>query len=348
MKSVAEAQVTGKRVIVRVDWNVTLGKTLKVIDDTRIRKTLPTIEYLLSAGAQQIVLISHLGKAEEKRSIAPVAAYAEKLIGQPITLIATPAEKQKNKIVMLENVRLFPGEDRNDASFAQTLAALGDIYVDEAFGEAHRESASIVGVAKLLPAFAGLWFVQEVETILKVRNAAAHPFVVVMGGAKVADKLQLLQILSQRADTLLIGGKLANEFQIQDIKLTGNAKIVLPLEGSDLLDIGPTTQKLFAEEIAQAKTVVWNGPMGKVEDQSYRKGTEAVYEALTANTTAFTLVGGGDTLAAITQEKHLDRIDFVSTGGGAMLKLLENGTLPGIEAISANPSIKLRTSQQIS
>ena len=239
---------------------------------------------------------------------------------------------------MLENVRLWVGEDANDPAFARELADLGDVYVDEAFGEAHRRSASIVGIPEHLPSYAGLWFQEEVEATLRVRENPARPFVVVMGGAKVEDKLGLLKELAARADTILVGGKLANELRAhgqwpiangQD----GRARIVLPVEGDNLLDIGVETQQLFAAEIARAATVVWNGPMGKIEEPAYRAGTQAIFEALVANEAAYTLVGGGDTLAAVGREEQIVRIDHVSTGGGAMLALLERGTLPGIEAI---------------
>jgi phosphoglycerate kinase len=190
-----------------------------------------------------------------------------------------------------------------------------------------------VGIPKYLPSYAGLWLQDEVETIMKVREKPERPYVVVMGGAKVEDKIKLIEVLSQSADTILLGGKLANEYARRGIKVTGKAKIMIPIEGSDLLDIGEETQKLYAGEIAKAKTVVWNGPMGRVEDPQYQAGTEAIYEAMTANVEAYTLVGGGDTLASISKEEHLDRIDHVSTGGGAMLKLLEQGSLVGVEAL---------------
>lgn len=336
LRRVETANVIGKRVIVRVDWNVTLGKALQVVDDTRIIRTLPTIKWLLTSGARQIVLISHLGKAEEKRSLEPIARYAEKLLGEKIVLKRTIPQVRDDvgsRVIMLENVRMWEGEDVNEPAFARELASVGEIYVNEAFGECHRESASIVGIPLYLPSYAGLWLVEELEAILKVRDNPARPLVVVMGGAKIEDKLPLLQLLAQRADTILVGGKLANQFIDSGIQLTGKARVLLPLEGSDLLDIGEESRKIFAEEIAKAQTVVWNGPMGKVEDPQYRAGTEAIYTAIVANESAFTLVGGGDTLAAIGKEEHLYRIDHVSTGGGAMLTLLEKGMLPGLEAL---------------
>jgi phosphoglycerate kinase len=206
---------------------------------------------------------------------------------------------------------------------------------NEAFGESHREAASIVGIPKYLPSYAGLWLEDEVETILKVRENPEHPYVVVMGGAKVEDKIKLIEILSQSADRILLGGKLANEYVQRGMRVSGKARVLTPIEGSSLMDIGIDTQKLYASEIAKAKTVVWNGPMGKVEDKEYQAGTQAIYEAITANETAYMLVGGGDTLASIGKEEHLNRIDHVSTGGGAMLKLLEQGSLVGVEVLKS-------------
>ncbi len=338
LRTIENADVEGKKVIVRVDWNVTLGKALQVVDDTRIVRTLPTIKLLLGHGAKQVILMSHLGKAEEKRSLKSVVEYASKLMRETIELknsIEQCHSDTVSRIVMLENLRLWEGEEKNDTSFARHLASLGDIYVNEAFGESHRDVASIVGIPKYLPHYAGLWLQDEVETILKVRDNPDRPYVVVMGGAKVDDKIKLIEVLSQSADTILLGGKLANEYVQRGMKVSGRARIITPIEGSDLLDIGMETQKLYANEIAKAKTVVWNGPMGRVEDPQYQVGTQAIYEAITANVEAYTLVGGGDTLASIGKEEHLNRIDHVSTGGGAMLKLLETGSLVGIQVLQS-------------
>lgn len=335
MHKLEELDPREKKVLVRVDWNVTIGKTLQIVDDTRIRRTIPTLRWLKTRGVRQVTILAHLGKTGEEQSLMEVARYAEKLFGQPIKFWQTLEQCQsdtESRVKMLENLRMWEGEDKNEPGFAEQLASMGEVYVNEAFGEAHRESASIVGIPQLLPGYAGINLEQEVATIRKVVDNPERPLVVIMGGAKVDDKIKLLDMMSHKADVLLIGGKLANEFGQRGIELTGKAKIVVPVEGYDLLDIGEETQQIFHDEIAQAKTVIWNGPMGKVEED-YRAGTQAVYEALIRNKRAFTVVGGGDTLAAIREEKQLERIDFVSTGGGAMLKLIERGTLPGIEAL---------------
>ncbi|EKD80337.1 MAG: Phosphoglycerate kinase [uncultured bacterium] len=333
LRTIKQADVRGKRIIVRVDWNVTIGKALQIVDDTRIVRTLPTIKWVLGHDAKQVILMSHLGKAEERRSLRPISEYASKLLGEEISF------GEESRVMMLENLRLNAGEDKNDSEFAKQLAQYGDVYVNEAFGECHRESASIVGITKYLPSYAGLWLREEVETILKVRENPEHPYVVVMGGAKVEDKIKLIEVLSEQADTILLGGKLANPSSLSELRRgtvsMGKARILTPLEKGELLDIGEETQKLFAGEIAKAKTVVWNGPMGMVEDPQYRTGTEAIYKAINLNEAAYTVVGGGDTLAAIRQEKHLTRIDHISMGGGAMLKLLESGNLVGVEVLKS-------------
>ena len=242
LRSVEQADVRGKWVIVRVDWNVTLGKALQIVDDTRIIRTLPTINWLLEHGAKQVILMSHLGKppfapvelrsgaGREKYSLKPVVEYASHLMGEPIRLVSQFAnfpEFQSDRLVMLENLRLWEGEEQNDAGFAKQLADLGDMYVNEAFGESHREAASIVGISKLLPSYAGLWLQDEVETIMRVRSNPERPYVVVMGGAKVEDKIKLIEILSQSADTILLG-KTANEY-VQRNERSGKRELCLRL-----------------------------------------------------------------------------------------------------------------------
>lgn len=339
MRGIKSADIEGKRVIVKVDWNVTLGKALGVIDDTRIRRTLPTLDYILEKNPARVVLISHLGrpggKVDPELSLMPVVKYASNLWGQEIVLKESIEEASASEegVVLLQNVRFFPGEKKNDPVFARELSRLGDLYVNEAFGESHRESASVVGIPRILPGYAGLDFMKEIEILAKIRSNPDRPFVVIVGGAKVEDKMGVLEEMSRRADVLLLGGKLANEYVSRSVKLSGRARVVVPTEGDDIKDIGEETIEMFTREIGKAKTVVWNGPMGKVEDDEYKAGTHAVYEALTANLSAMVVVGGGDTLSAIHDEKHLERIDFISTGGGAMLAYLERGTLSGIEAL---------------
>lgn len=335
LRSVAELEPRDKRVFVRVDWNVTLGKALQVVDDTRIRRTKKTILDLVERGAKRVILGSHLGKAEEGRSIRPVVEYAEGVIGEKIEFCGASSSCKgiEGKIVMLENLRLNPGEDNNGEGYVEELVRQADCYVNEAFGVSHRRAASVVGIAKKLPSYAGYNLIEEVERLQTSIDDPERPLVIIMGGAKVEDKLKILELMSQKADKLLLGGKLANEYQQKGLVLGGKAEVLLPVEGDDILDIGERTREIYAREIRQAKTIIWNGPMGMVEDKEYKAGTHAIYEALMENEPAEVVVGGGDTLAAIRDEKHLERIDWISTGGGAMLKLIEKGTLPGLEVL---------------
>ena len=341
-RSVREADVEGKAVLVRSDLNVPLQDG-RVADDTRIRASLPTLELLLDRGARGVRVCSHLGRPkgpDPKCSMEPVRARLQELL---------PDER----VLVLENTRFDPRETKNDPEFAQELAAGCELYVNDAFGSAHRAHASTEAVAHLLPAYAGLLLESELENLGKLLGDIEHPFVLVSGGAKVDDKLGVLQHLGGRADTVLIGGKMAE--QVRDENPL-DFPIVLPVdvvaaaafdedadsrvtpynelpEGWLGLDIGPATRELFAAEIAKAKTLFWNGPMGVFEWPRFAEGTRAVAEAVARNETAFTVVGGADSIRALTEMRLVDRVDWASTGGGAALELLEGKELPGVAAI---------------
>jgi phosphoglycerate kinase len=338
-RSVRDADVVGKRVLVRVDFNVPLEDG-RVADDSRIRAALPTIRLLLDNGAEKLRLCSHLGrpKGEDPAlSLKPVAEHLRGLLDDP-------------RVTVLENTRFHPGETKNDPAFARELADGSDLYVDDAFGSAHRAHASTEAVAHLLPAYAGLLLERELEELDALLEAPARPFVAVLGGAKVEDKIGVLESLADRADVVLVGGKMAQEVESGD-------KIVLPTDvvaaaafepdaearvvAADAvpdgwlgLDIGPETRETFAARIAEAKTVFWNGPMGVFEWPRFAAGTEAVAHAV-ADADAHAVVGGGDSVRAIDELGLEDRIDWVSTGGGASLELLEGKDLPGVVAIPA-------------
>ncbi len=340
-RSVRDADVTGKRVLLRADLNVPLEGG-EVADDTRIRASLPTLELLLERGAAEIVVCSHLGRPEGEDpafSMKPVEARLRELL---------PDER----IRLLENTRFNPGETKNDPDFARELAEGCDLYVNDAFGSAHRAHASTVGVAELLPAYAGLLLERELEQLGKLLGEVEHPFVLISGGAKVDDKLGVLRNLGGRADEVLIGGKMAE--QLRDGNPLGfevllptdvvaasgfsedaEAKVVpydaLP-DGWLGLDIGPKTRGAFAERIAGAKTVFWNGPMGVFEWPRFAEGTKAIAEAV-AEVEGYTVVGGADSVRALTELGLEDRVDWASTGGGAALELLEGKELPGVAAI---------------
>jgi phosphoglycerate kinase len=336
-RSVRDADVAGKRVLLRVDFNVPLEDG-HVADDTRILAALPTIRLLLDGGAEKVRLCSHLGrpKGEDPAlSLRPVEEHLRSLFDDP-------------RIAVLENTRFHPGETTNDPEFARELADGSDLYVNDAFGSAHRAHASTEGVAHLLPAYAGLLLEHELEELGSLLEDPARPFVAILGGAKVEDKIGVLESLAERAEAVLVGGKMAEQ-------VSPNDKVVLPVdfvaasvfeadadakvvpadavpEGWLGLDIGPETQEVFRAKIAEARTVFWNGPMGVFEWPRFAAGTEAVARAV-ASADAHTVVGGGDSVRAIQELGLADRIDWVSTGGGASLEFLEGKELPGVVAI---------------
>ena len=382
--------VHGRRVLVRVDLNVPIDEQGAVGDDTRIRAALPTIEQLRAGGAR-VILMSHLGRPKGERnaafSLAPVAGRLAELLGEPVafaddcvgpTAEAAVAGLADGDVLLLENLRFHAAEEANDPAFAAQLAELADVYVNDAFGAAHRAHASTEGVARLLPAHAGLLMDREVSILTSLLEAPEHPFVAIVGGVKVADKIAVLEKLVEVADTVLIGGAMAFTFVVaeggevgsslhedaegQAIALRAKAKaaetgceLLLPSDviaadafsadastqitpADDVpvgwmgLDVGPATVAIYAERIRNARTVLWNGPMGAFEMAPFAEGTRAVAEAV-AECTGTTVVGGGDSVAAITQFGFADRVTHVSTGGGASLELLEGRVLPGVAAI---------------
>jgi phosphoglycerate kinase len=340
-RSVRRADVAGKRVLVRADLNVPLEGG-RVADDTRIRASLPTLRLLLERDAAEVIVCSHLGRPngpDPAYSIAPVAERLRELLGT------------NGRVRVLENTRFDPRETKNDPELAKELAALADIYVNDAFGSAHRAHASTEGVAHLLPAYAGLLLELELQKLGKLLESPEHPYVAVVGGAKVEDTIGLLHSLVERADVVLVGGKVAEELRANPmdlpLKLPGDvvaaaafkpdaeAKVVpageVP-EGWLGLDIGPETREAYAKRIAMAKTVFWNGPMGVFEWPRFAEGTLAIARAM-AEADAYTVVGGGDSVRALDEAGLADRIDWVSTGGGAALEFLEGKELPGVAAI---------------
>jgi phosphoglycerate kinase len=343
-RSVRDADVGGKTVLVRADLNVPLDDG-RVADDTRIRASLPTLQLLLERGAAELRVCSHLGrpKTEEDRAryaMAPVTARLKELLTD-------------ERLHVLENTRFDPGETTNDESFARELAAGCDAYVDDAFGSAHRAHASTEAVAHLLPAYAGLLLLAELEHLGRLLGDVERPFVLVSGGAKVEDKLGVLRNLGGRADTVLIGGKMAEELRDENpldfevelpVDVVGAAEFAADAEsrvcaydelpGGWLgLDIGPETSKRFAARLAGARTIFWNGPMGVFEWPRFAEGTKAVAEAVAANRDAFSVVGGADSVRALNELGLADQVSWVSTGGGASLELLEGKELPGVAAI---------------
>jgi phosphoglycerate kinase len=388
-QSVRDLDVRGKRVLVRVDFNVPV-KDGTVTDDTRIQKALPTIRHLLSEGAHPL-LISHLGRPkgepDPKYAMDPVAKRLEELLGEPVTKLDAAVGPEVEEalenwdgrgVVLLENSRFYPGETKNDPGFSAQLAALADLYVDDAFGAAHRAHATTVGVAERLPAAAGLLLEQEVDYLDGLLESPERPFVAILGGAKVSDKLGVIESLLGVADTLLIGGAMCfTFFKAQGYEIGGSLveddyleeakrlmneageKLVLPVDivvaekmedgagaetvgvdgipaGKMGLDVGPRTVEVFEEHISGARTIFWNGPMGVFEIDAFAKGTEGVARAVAAASAegeATSVIGGGDSVAAVRKLGLEDEMSHISTGGGASLEYVEGKELPGVAAL---------------
>ncbi len=389
-QTIRDIDLKGMRVLVRVDFNVPLENG-QVSDDTRVRAAVPTIKAILAQQPRYVVLMSHLGRPkggpDPKYSLAPVApvlaellghsvAFSEKTVGPEVETVANALPE--GGVLLVENTRFFPSEEKNDLDLAQQMAKLGDVFVNDAFGSAHRAHSSTVGVAEYLPSVAGLLMEKEINYLASALENPEQPFVAILGGAKVSDKIAVIESLLGKVDKLLIGGGMANTFLKAQGKELGNSlveessldlarellgkaagKIVLPTDGvlgdkfaADanqqtvalaagvpdgwaMYDIGPETVAAFRQVLSTAKTVVWNGPMGVFELEPFAVGTFAVAEALADITKngAITIVGGGDSAAAIEQAGLADKITHLSTGGGASLEMLEGKTLPGVAAL---------------
>jgi phosphoglycerate kinase len=391
-KTISELDIAGRRLFVRVDFNVPLTPAGGVADDTRIRESLPTIKYAIEKGAR-VVLASHLGrpkgKVDKKYSLEPVAARLAELIGADVALTDEPVGDGARKVVgdlpagsvaLLENLRFSPLEEANDEGFSRALASYADVYVNDAFGTAHRAHASTAGITKFVGQKGmGLLMEREVKFLGKLLGDVERPFIAIIGGAKVSDKIAVLQNLLGRVNQLLIGGAMANTFLkakgghlgrslVEEDKLAiarsflkkaaeANVDVLLPRDAvaaagvkaesgrvvqameipEDLaaLDIGPETARGFADAVSRAKTILWNGPMGVFESAPFAAGTFAVARAIAEAKGALSVVGGGDSVAAIHKSGVADKITHISTGGGASLEFLEGKTLPGLAALEA-------------
>ena len=388
-KSIQDIDVDGKKVLVRVDFNVPLDENGTITDDRRIREALPTIRYLREHNAK-VILMSHLGrpkgKFNMKYSLKPVAERLSEKLGAEVRLagdvigdaVQAMAESLKEgEVMLLENVRFYEEEEKNDKEFSRKLAALGDIYINDAFGTAHRAHATTAGVAEYLPSAAGFLIKKELEIMGKALTAPERPFVAILGGAKVSDKIGVIENLMDKVDTLLIGGGMAytffgamgyeigkSIFEADKAELAGEllkkaetkgVKLLLPVDTvvasefsndapkktvpaamipKDMMgmDIGEDTRKIFSEIVKNARTVLWNGPMGVFEMPNFAKGTFELAKAM-AECTGTTIIGGGDSAAAVEQLGFADKMTHISTGGGASLEFIEGKVLPGIAAI---------------
>jgi len=378
--------LAGKRVVARVDFNVPLDETRTITDDARIRAALPTLRELQRRGVSRITLLAHLGRpkgVDPAFSLKPAADRLAELLGTEVRLVDTPEDVDGEGVVMVENVRFFDGETKDDEALARRYAATADIFVNDAFGAAHRAHASTHAVAALLPSAAGRLLQREVETLQGILEAPRRPLVAIVGGAKVTDKIGVLEAFLQVADTILIGGAMCFPFfkaqghavgaslceeeglePARRVLAAGDDKLRLPVDlvcgevfaadtpvtavdgvevpdGLMGLDVGPKTAAAYGEVIAAAGTVFWNGPMGAFELAPFAGGTRAVAEAV-AKTSAVTVVGGGDSAAALRQFGLEDQVTHLSTGGGASLELIEGKTLPGVDVL-ASPALRVRS-----
>ena len=390
-KSIRDINVSGKKVFIRVDYNVPMDKAGAITDDTRVRATLPTLKYLLDQGGA-LILAAHLGRPKggpaPEFSLSPVAKHLSSLIGKEVKFVsdcvgptaeAAAAALKPGEILMLENLRFHPEEEKNAPEFAQGLAKLADLAVNDAFGVSHRAHASVEGITKFLPAVAGFLMEKELDFLGRAVAEPDRPYAAIIGGAKVSDKIGVIENLLAKVDLLLIGGGMANTFlaalgysvgksllEPDKIELAKalierakqrSVKLLLPVDvvaadrfAADAscritpvnsiaseemaLDIGPATCEAFTQALVGAKTIVWNGPMGVFEMDAFAKGTEAVARAV-AKSAAVSIVGGGDSVAALEKVGLADKITHISTGGGASLEFLEGKTLPGVAALSA-------------
>lgn len=333
MHPITDANVKNKRVLVRLDLDVPVAHG-EVGDLTRLKSGIATLEYLLSQGAAPIIL-SHAGRPEgrvdESLSLRPMLAKLMELLGGHYTyeMIDRPMQSLEGTIFALENLRFHSGEEANDPEFAAYLASFADIYVNESFAVSHRAHASFVGVGALLPAYAGLHLAEEVEHLEAAIKDPEHPVVVVLGGAKVETKMPAITNMSSIADHILLGGKLVLEADPDSLP----KNVLLPEDMNQNFDIGPKAIAQFAELLEKAKTIIWNGPVGKFEEAPYDAGTKAVAKAIAANSLANRIIGGGDTLAALDAFGLMDKVGYVSTGGGAMLDFLAGKELPGLKVL---------------
>lgn len=341
MKVITAENVKNKRVLIRLDLDIPCNDKGEIVDSTRIDAAAQTIA-LLVHNARQIIFCGHRGRPkgqfDSELSLKPLIPYLRQYVDMPITLFdydsfmsGNEDRYMKNEFILLENLRFFPGEAENDPIFAKKLADLADIFIFEAFGVAHRQEAATVGVTKLLPSFAGLHVAKEVIELSNIIHDPIKPFVIVLGGSKIETKLPVIYHLEDHAEAILVGGLLAKEVKDQKLEMPANCVIADIRE--DGLDITEESMTRFTNILSKAQTIVWNGPMGKFEDEEAIQGSQEVASAM-VNSGAYTVVGGGDTLAALHGFELLDQIDFVSVGGGAMLEFLSGKELPAIKALS--------------
>jgi len=348
MKTLEDFNYNGKRVLVRCDFNVPLGEGSVVLDDFRIRKTIPTIEYLLKKNAK-VILMSHLGRPDgqiaESLRLTPIqdklTEYLDVSITKAKDCIGKEVEEWVNRmapgeVLLLENLRFHKGEEENNPDFAASLAKLGDIYINDAFGASHRAHASIVGIPKILPSGIGLLFKKEIEVLENLLGNPPKPLIGIIGGIKVESKSKVIDRISEKADWILVGNRIQEEIEKKNITFKYREKIIMPVdglgEGENIYDIGPKTIDLFKEKISSAKAIFWSGPLGMIENEAYQRGSREIAKAI-IESGAFSVAGGGETAEFIHSIGLEDNFSHISTGGGAMLEFLSGDKLPGLEIL---------------
>lgn len=343
LRKIQDGEYEGKNVLMRVDFNVTL-KDGDITERYKAESVKESIEYLLSNKARSITLVTHLGrpdgKVDPQYSLKNILDDILCVLGFQVILISDVSQRgiesvlstaSEGSIFLLENIRFFEGEERNDLEFAKMLASPFDVFVNDAFSVCHRDQASVTGVTQFLPSFAGIHLQREIEHLSRIATNPERPAVAIIGGAKIETKLPLLRRFEKGYDIILVGGKIANE--AIDEKIIFSDRVILPVDFSeDRLDIGPKTRALFVEKIRMAKTIVWNGPLGMFEDARYREGTRKIAQAI-AQAEAYSVVGGGESVQALEEMGLMKEISFVSTGGGAMLDFLSGEKMPGLKVL---------------
>jgi 3-phosphoglycerate kinase len=343
MKALEKFCLKNKKALVRVDFNVPLSERGDITDDFRIKASLSTLKYLIKKKAK-VILISHLGRPEgkfvKKYSLKPIVKRLEKLLKRKVRFLADSlgekVEKEIKKtkageVVLLENLRFYKEEEENDKKFAKNLARLADVFINDAFSVCHRAHASVVGITKYLPSTSGFLLEKEIKILSQITKNPKRPLLVIIGGKKITDKAKVVERFSERADFLLVGGLVADEIKKGKIRIK-SGKVSFPFEDKESLDIGPQTIEIFKEKIKRTKTVFWAGPLGKIEDKKYQRGTREIARAI-IKSGAFSVIGGGNTIEFINKIGLISKFDHVSIGGGAMLKFLAGEKMPGIEAL---------------
>lgn len=347
LKKIQNVDVKNKNILLRVDFNVSLDKNDDVIEAHKILAAKETLEFLIENGAKKIALLTHFGrpkgKIQREFSVQRITDDVERILNQKVFFVSdcigekvqNEIKSDENRIILLENVRFYSEEEKGDSDFAKKLAIGFDIYINDSFGVDHRNHASLYAIMNFLPSFAGIWLQKEVKNLDKIKNFHKSPAVAIIGGSKIETKLPLIKMFEEKYDWILVGGRVSVEVLEREMQFSD--KVILPVDFTGgTFDIGEKTIQLFIEKINKAKTIVWNGPMGKFEEKPYDNGTRELVKAITENKEAFSLIGGGESVQALAESGLWNKVSFVSTGGGAMLSFLSGEEMKPIEKLIEN------------